>query len=1290
MERAEAATEAVEVTPEVPPRKPRLPRIEVTESVTTIVSDRSRSGALQERYIRIWAKVEQARTDYRAGRLPDPVTTARRLLEEVESAWPTRQAADQNQQAVLGTAAFLLAAALRDQGDEAQALPYFEQAVAAFERAPESTDIRGDLAADQGSALLALGRAEEAVDVLRRALNDLGESLPVVRRNLAAALAASGREAEAIDLLAAGVVRGTFDPASHHLLATLLDQADRPADVRERAWTDAAEALLAAEQIDQAIDAGRHAVDAQPSSLSLAVLGRSYAAAGRYDEAAATLRESDDRNPSAWTRLYLADVLAAVGDLDGTADAALAAVALSTDGSVLTKAAVHLLNAGRFDELDGVLDALAPADPGLAVNLRGLAALRSGRRDEALELLREGVSQLPDDTAMLWDVAVALYDLGEYELSIDVLRRVLELDTTDVLALAQIGVLEGELERYDDAERDLRAALEEIDDPGTHAYLGRLLSLTGRPTEALEHLRIAVDQGYSGPLTLTDYGLALKDAGDPKEAEKILRQSLELDPEQPNALLTLSAILLDKGDAAANTEGGELARRLLEFDPESASGWGILGEVRRREGQYDEAVEYFERAVEMSPEWAWALGSYGQAVRERYDVRGAADDASLVLAADLLDRALAIDADETFLRAELALVRIRQDAYDEAVGLLDRARELDPQPALTIPLATALRGRYLNSGAPGNHDDLDRAERILIGELAAATASDQQDDVFVASLNGELAEVLVLLGRPDHAHQKFKLASKFDPEIAYYRVRRGQLYADAGDLKRALRCYEQAMELEPDYPDLRVLQADALVKLHDSLGARAVLDEALAAKPDDESARFKRYQVLWEAERIAESVRDLELLAESPDVLAGRGEALRLRGQYDEALALLNRVLADDPQHPSALTTTGTVRLAQGDLDGARSALEQAVAANPGESYAQGRLADLDFTYGDAERALSRLAAQLEDQPDPALRGVYVDVLTRLERWEEAESLIESALWDDADNPLFVAKLGWVLLDTDRTAEGLRNLQRAVDLQGDLLTPLVELAYGELRAGHPEEADAAAVRATLAAEDEPGGWLARARIAMAVGDYRTSVETARRAAGCWYQVSNVYDQLGWALRYWPENAADDRVAAYDSGLRLDALDPWMMAGRADALRRIGDSDSSRQSYEQSLSLIGLRTGPDANVFGLQGWCLFQLGRYDEATNAYLRRLSWPARTASTLFELALMAAVTDRRSEAESFLERAVQETAREHPAVRNGIVAVAANEAEYERERLAGDVWQILQNAFARASESARRAAGG
>ncbi|WP_432888045.1 tetratricopeptide repeat protein [Kribbella sp. CA-245084] len=1276
------------MTPEVPPRKPRLPRTEVTESVTTIVSDRSRPGSMQERYIRIWAKVEQARTDYRAGRLPDPVTTARRLLEEVEAAWPARSAADQNQQAVLGTAAFLLAAALRDQGDETRARQYFELAVAAFERAPESTDIRGDLAADQGSALLALGRAAEAVDVLRRALNDLGESLPVVRRNLAAALAASGRETEAIDLLAAGVVRGTFDPASHHLLATLLDQADRPADVRERAWTDAAEALLAAEQIDQAIDAGRRAVDAQPSGLSLAALGRSYAAAGRYDEAAAALRESDSLNPSAWTRLYLADVLAAVGDADGTADAALAAVALSTDGSVLTKAAVHLLDAGRFDELDGVLDALAPADPGLAVNLRGLAALRRGRRDQALELLREGVSQLPDDTSMLWDVAIALYDLGEFERSIDVLRRVLELDTTDVLALAQIGVLEGELERYDDAESDLRAALREIDDPGTRAYLGRLLSLTGRPADALEHLQIAVDQGYSGPLTLTDYGLALKDVGRNKEAEKILRQSLELEPEQPNALLTLSAILLDKGDVAANIEGGELARRLLEFDPASSSALGVLGEVRRREQHYDEAVEYFERAVEMSPDWAWALGSYGQALRERYDVRGASDDASLVLAADLLNRALAIEADETFLRAELALVRIRQDKYDEAVVLLERARELDPQPALTIPLATALRGRYLNSVAPDNHDDLVRAAGILTDQLAATTATDQ-DDAFVASLNGELAEVLVLLDRPDRAHQKFKLASKFDPEVAYYRVRRGQLYADAGDLKRALRCYEQAMDLEPDYPDLRVLQADALVKLHDSPGARAVLDEALAAKPDDESARFKRYQVLWEAERIAESVRDLELLAESPDVLAARGEALRLRGRYDEALALLDRVLSDDPQHPSALTTTGTVRLAQGDLDGARSALEQAVAANPGEPYAQGRLADLDFTYGDAERALSRLAAQLEDQPDPALRGVYVDVLTRLERWEEAESLIESALWDDADNPLFVAKLGWVLLDTDRTAEGLRNLQRAVDLQGDLLTPLVELAYGELRAGHPEEADAAAVRATAAAEDEPGGWLARARIAMAVGDYRTAVETARQAAGCWYQVSNVYDQLGWGLRYWPENAADERVAAYDSGLRLDALDPWMMAGRADALRRIGDADSSRQSYERSLSLIGLRTGPDANVSGLQGWCLFQLGRYDEATSAYLRRLAWPARTASTLFELALMAAVTDRRSEAESFLERAVQETAREHPAVRNGIVTVATNEAEYERARLTDDVWRILQDAFARASESARRAAG-
>ena len=88
-------------------------------------------------------------------------------------------------------------------------------------------------------------------------------------------------------------------------------------------------------------------------------------------------------------------------------------------------------------------------------------------------------------------------------------------------------------------------------------------------------------------------------------------------------------------------------------------------------------------------------------------------------------------------RAELALVRTRQDRYDEAVELLDRARELDPQPALTIPLAAALRGRFLNSVAPGNQDDLVRAERILIGELAAATAADVQEE-----LDGHLDEVV--------------------------------------------------------------------------------------------------------------------------------------------------------------------------------------------------------------------------------------------------------------------------------------------------------------------------------------------------------------------------------------------------------------------------------------------------------------------------------------------------------------------------------------------------------------------
>ena len=103
------------------------------------------------------------------------------------------------------------------------------------------------------------------------------------------------------------------------------------------------------------------------------------------------------------------------------------------------------------------------------------------------------------------------------------------------------------------------------------------------------------------------------------EAEAAYRKILEQHPKLPEIRFRIARILLDKpstADAAAKARA-ELLQE-LEINPNNASAEFVLGEVARRSGQWDEAIQHFTRASKLDVGFAEAFLALGMSLSAAY------------------------------------------------------------------------------------------------------------------------------------------------------------------------------------------------------------------------------------------------------------------------------------------------------------------------------------------------------------------------------------------------------------------------------------------------------------------------------------------------------------------------------------------------------------------------------------------------------------------------------------------------------------------------------------------------
>jgi arylsulfatase A-like enzyme/Flp pilus assembly protein TadD len=229
-----------------------------------------------------------------------------------------------------------------------------------------------------------------------------------------------------------------------------------------------------------------------------------YAAAGRHDLAIADLRVLDKEGE------LTAEDAVVLGD--------------------------NLRAAGRQEEAALILERASRENPAFTQPLISLAEVKIQERkyEEAAALCERVLTQVPDHIEALrrlGDLALLKEDLGG---AASRYSRIVDLDPADVAALTKLGVVRMRTGRADDAMQLFRRAIDR-DPKNTEAllYLAGALASGGRPAEALPYFQRALDAGPPSTMALNGLGLTRLALGDSTGAAAAFRQSLKLDPQQP-------------------------------------------------------------------------------------------------------------------------------------------------------------------------------------------------------------------------------------------------------------------------------------------------------------------------------------------------------------------------------------------------------------------------------------------------------------------------------------------------------------------------------------------------------------------------------------------------------------------------------------------------------------------------------------------------------------------------------------------------------------------------------------
>jgi tetratricopeptide (TPR) repeat protein len=306
-------------------------------------------------------------------------------------------------------------------------------------------------------------------------------------------------------------------------------------------------------------------------------------------------------------------------------------------------------------------------------------------------------------------------------------------------------------------------------------------------------------------------------------------------------------------------EAIECYDKSLDIDPEYAFAWNNKGFILMEQGSYYEAIECYDKALNIDPECAatWHNKGHIFGKLERFDE-----------AIECFDIALDIEPEYTVAWCNKGFILMEQGRFDEAIEFYDRALDIDPESVL----AWDIKGH-------------------IFGELE----------------------------RFDEAIECYDMALDIDPEDAVAWHNKGFILMEQGSYYEAIECYDKALTIDMECATTWFNKGYALHEQGRFDEAIECYDKALDIDLEDAVAWFNKGYTLQEQGRFDEAIEcyDMALDIDQEDAITwhNKGLALREQGRFDEAIECYNEALNIDPEYTDAWCNKGSALRELGKYD---------------------------------------------------------------------------------------------------------------------------------------------------------------------------------------------------------------------------------------------------------------------------------------------------------------------------------------------------------------------------------------
>ena len=254
-----------------------------------------------------------------------------------------------------------------------------------------------------------------------------------------------------------------------------------------------------------------------------------------------------------------------------------------------------------------------------------------------------------------------------------------------------------------------------------------------------------------------------------------LYEAVRMNREYENRIRELTdeieKLKLDRANAKTESEINRIDEQIKQNDIGfTAMQYYNIGIQKHTEKKYEEAIENYNRAIDLSPKYSWAYNNRGLAYYDLGNANKAISD---------YNKAIAFDSQNSFAYYNRGLVYYNLGNLDQAILDYSKAIEIDPKHCW------AYNNRGIVYAQQGNFDKaiLDCNKAI---EIDPNFANAHIIKGITYAMQGDLNKAI----------KNFNRAIRIDPQNSMAYMNRGYAYEVLGNISHAISDYRKALELD--------------------------------------------------------------------------------------------------------------------------------------------------------------------------------------------------------------------------------------------------------------------------------------------------------------------------------------------------------------------------------------------------------------------------------------------------------------------------------------------------------------